>query len=536
MPHLNPFAISGALIVLTYLPLVFFIFLKGKTKLSRIFTLHLLSILFWGIASFSLGVSANPEIALNIARFGCSAVYFIPAFLLHTVLILTRKPVRFLLFLTYAQAIIFSIANGQGKIFPSAKLIFNSFYYPQSNNLHFLSVLIWIVIVVVAHFKLIIYYKKTYPEEKQSLFYLIAGASIGFIGGTMNFLPTFNLNIYPFGNFAIPIYSAIVTYAILRHQLLEIVVIIRKSIAYSVFLALVSLIYLLIVVLFERLLQGIIGYRSIFISALTAFLLGIIFVPLKNKIQYLIDQCFFKGSQIQIAEQNELLRQELARSERLKAVATLASGMAHEIKNPLTALKTFSEYLPEKKNDPEFLEKFSKIVGGEVDRIDSLVHQLLEFAKPSPPSLSDTNIHLLIEDTLNLLSNQLLKHKINLVKEFSAEKNLTLKIDPNQIRQALLNILLNAIEAMEAGGTLRVETRATSHESLDIVIKDTGPGISPKDLPHIFDPFFSKKDHGTGLGLAITHQIITEHKGKVSVISEIGKGTGVEIELPCGVS
>jgi len=233
------------------------------------------------------------------------------------------------------------------------------------------------------------------------------------------------------------------------------------------------------------------------------------------------------------------IKQEVTQTAKLKIVATLASGIAHEIKNPLTAIKTFTEFLPQKLDDKQFLEKFSHLVGQEVERIDRLVHQLLEFAKPRPLTLICVNVDELVEDTLNLLSNRFLKQKINVEKEFFKEQDGTLYVDPNQFRQALLNIFLNAIEAMPNGGTLRVSAKFNNISNVSqnrsyfhVVIEDTGYGIDPQDLPHIFDPFFSKKDGGTGLGLSITHGIIKEHGGKIRAESQIGVGTKFIIELP----
>ena len=135
----------------------------------------------------------------------------------------------------------------------------------------------------------------------------------------------------------------------------------------------------------------------------SAWLSGLIFI-------FLITYAILKH---QIKE-NELLRQEIMQSERLKSIAILASGMAHEIKNPLTPIKTFSEQLPSRLDDKEFLLKFSRIINKEVDRIDSLVQELLSFAKPSPPQLKQVNIHQLIGQTLDLLNNEIIRHKINL--------------------------------------------------------------------------------------------------------------------------
>jgi signal transduction histidine kinase len=306
------------------------------------------------------------------------------------------------------------------------------------------------------------------------------------------------------------------------------------------------------VFLVEYLFKGIIGYKSLIVSILYAFVIALFFTPVKNRIQHLADKIFLGKDPIEIARENELMRQELERSQRLKAIATFASGMAHEIKNPLTAIKTFTEYLPEKTEDKEFLSKFSRIIGTEVNRINSLVHQLLDFAKPAPLNLQTVDIHSLLDGTLNLLSNNFIEHKIKIVKEFYTDNrrledadshrlkisdHLCMKADPNKLKQAFLNLFLNAIEAMPSGGTLTIKTAISNPQSMDhgqltITISDTGCGISAEDLKYIFEPFYSKKEGGTGLGLSIVYNIIKEHKGEIKVESKINQGTKFIIELP----
>ncbi|MDO8675573.1 MAG: ATP-binding protein [Candidatus Omnitrophota bacterium] len=275
------------------------------------------------------------------------------------------------------------------------------------------------------------------------------------------------------------------------------------------------------------------GYKSLLISVTLASFITLIFIPLKNIIQSFIEKYFFMGNFFQLAEQNEQLRREIVQSERLKSIAILASGMAHEIKNPLTVLKTFSEFLPRKMDDKEFLKKFQPMIAHEIDRINALVHELLDFAKPAPLQIKPTPIHALLDQTLEILSNDFLKHKINVHKDYSLTTPAILNLDPNQFKQALLNILLNAMEAMPTGGAVTVTTLPSSDLQYALIkIQDTGCGIRNEDIAHIFDPFFTKKDHGTGLGLSITYEIVRGHQGKIFAESEKDRGTAFVIELP----
>jgi signal transduction histidine kinase len=222
------------------------------------------------------------------------------------------------------------------------------------------------------------------------------------------------------------------------------------------------------------------------------------------------------------------LEDEILKQDRLKAVATLAAGMAHEIKNPLTSIRTFAEYLPEKYADPEFRGKFKKIVVDEVDRVNSIVQQLLEFSKPKEPELKPVSIVDILDDTLGLITSKLLDHKIALSREYQASPQIL--ADRNQLKQAFLNLFLNSIQAMPGGGTLTVKTTLTGNNRLLVAISDTGTGIPKESLPHIFDPFYTTKESGTGLGLSIVHGIVLKHKGKIRVESGSG-GTTISVAL-----
>ena len=315
---------------------------------------------------------------------------------------------------------------------------------------------------------------------------------------------------------------------------MDISIVLKRGLVYSIIIAAITTFYLITVIILEKTFQTFIGYQSLITSILYATIIAIFFTPVRNKIQYWVDRHFFKGSQAEIADENEQLRKEVAQAEKSKAVATLASGIAHEIRNPLTSLQTFFEYFPQKKNDPEFMQKFNDIAGKEINRINDLIKQLLEFAKPSPLELQDVNITQIIDSSLALLENQIKKSKVQIIREFNMPPDVTIKADPNKLKQAFINLILNAIEAMTGGGELTVLTSVNTNLAphLMISITDTGCGIKKEDLHHIFDPFFSKKEKGTGLGLAITEGIIKEHQGQIKVRSTVAVGTTFIIELP----
>ncbi len=356
---------------------------------------------------------------------------------------------------------------------------------------------------------------------------------LAYTGGGANFLLIYNINVpflLPYGTYAAAIYVAITAYAIIRHQLMDIKIVIRKTAVYSIVVTIITLVYFLLVFITENLFRGFMGYKSIPWTLGVIVLFTLIFQPVKNMIQLFVDNHFFKDSQALLHEELKKAQEELKRTERLKAVGTLAAGMAHEIKNPLTSIKTFAEYLPIKHNDPGFIEKFQKIVIPEVNKINNIVQQLLDFSKPRVLKLEQSDIHQIIDQTLSFLNSEIIKYNIKIIKNYG-DNLVPLNLDRSQMQQVFLNLFLNSIDAMKrTGGKLTITTKSLSND-VEITISDTGRGISKKDLEHVFDPFFTTKETGTGLGMSIVYGIIKEHGGDITVQSEEGKGTILRIKL-----
>ena len=529
--QLNPFAISNLIIILTNFPLFLLILKKGKSLLSLIFSLHILSVLVWGIGGFLISITHQEEVSSLLWKIAYADVLLIPVFFQHAVLLITKNYNKYYLYFVYLQAILFIPAVIFNKIFISFKLISNSFYFFQGNLLYLFTFIIWVTIVLIAHYQLIDHYRKCYPKQKRQILVLIF-AIIGFSGGITNFLAGFDIDIYPYGNLLIPIHSICITYAILKYQLLEIQVVIRKGLVYSILIAILTLSYLSIVIILEKLIQQTLGYHSTVVSVFTAFSVGLLFIPLRNKIQYFVDRIIFKGTPEEMAFQVEKFKDIASEADQYKTMATFATGVAHEIRNPLAAINTFCEYLPEKIHDKEFLKNFAQVVGDQVKRMNDFLTQLGEYGKPSPLKIKPTDIHKVLRDTLALFNSQCLDQKIQ-VREIFEHQKITLMIDSAKIQQTLINIIKNAIEAMPRGGMLTVKTQENGFKNFSITISDTGRGIPNDALPHIFDPFFtSQKDQGTGLGLSITQAIIEEHGGNIRAESQLAVGTNIIIELP----
>jgi two-component system sensor histidine kinase HydH len=226
------------------------------------------------------------------------------------------------------------------------------------------------------------------------------------------------------------------------------------------------------------------------------------------------------------------LRREIARSQRLASVGRLAAGVAHEIRNPLSSIKGFATYFKERYPDAPQDQNTANIMIAEVDRLNRVVGQLLEFAKPVPVSPKLTSLKDLVDDSVRLIE-QKAKEKQITVKTFNSAKVDEAVIDPDRINQVLLNLYLNAIESMEPGGELGVELLAGEEDHrIEIRVSDTGCGIPGEHLSRIFDPYFTTKSAGTGLGLAIAHNIMEAMGGKMNISSRPGKGTTFCLTIP----
>jgi len=226
------------------------------------------------------------------------------------------------------------------------------------------------------------------------------------------------------------------------------------------------------------------------------------------------------------------LKREVETSRRLASLGRLAAGVAHEIRNPLSSIKGFATYFKERYRDNPDDQKTSEIMIQEVDRLNRVITQLLEFARPPVVQKKRASLQSLIQHSLKMIERQASAKQIRVLPHLPSEIR-EVNLDPDGINQVLLNLYLNAVEAMDPGGTLSVSLSVDDGSAwVKIMVSDTGSGIRKEDLEHIFDPYFTTKQTGTGLGLAIVHKIIEAHGGEVRVESEIGRGTSVTVLIP----
>jgi two-component system sensor histidine kinase HydH len=226
------------------------------------------------------------------------------------------------------------------------------------------------------------------------------------------------------------------------------------------------------------------------------------------------------------------LQDKVRRQEKLAAMGGLAAGVAHEVRNPLSSIKALATFFAGQFEDGSETNQAAKVMVQEVDRLNRVITELLEFSRPTDLKRKSSDIGLLISRSIQLVQQDVANKNIDF-KVHTGNGTSSALVDPDRLTQCLLNLYLNAIQAMESGGTLTVKCTVDETENVNINVSDTGKGIPSEQLKKIFDPYFTTKNKGTGLGLAIVHKIIEAHGGHIEVNSTIDEGTSVLIRIPC---
>ena len=705
-PQLLNLITALVLTSLTTLLLGIFVYLiKRTSRIGTIFLFYSFSISWWSFFQILHVTSSDRSNALMWARIMEAGAFFIPALFVHFVDLLLELKIKKVI-LTWLYVLSFAIATlciTPAMIADAApKLYFKFIMVP--GPLYPLALLFFLSCVGYGNYALYKAYSTAWGARRNQLRYLLGSSLIGYMGGGANFFLAYGINIpflNPFGTYAIPLYVAATSYAIVKYRLMDISVAMEKGLNYLIFVTIVfvpsyavlliaqksyfgtisypfSLVVFLLFALMllgtykfkseaqvaiarlffrerydtyetlskfskalatildlktlieeiERTLVAVLGietvtlylfdkergvYRPVTtfgtspetrdITRLTAddklprhlaasqtilvreemeHFLGTkempplidalrrakadVCIPFVNK-NVLIGFCVLGhratrqmysdqdlslltmlAQAAAIALDNAMLYEELKRSQslvrrtdRLRSLETIAGGFAHEVRNPLTSIKTFIQLTPERKDDPEFIGHFSTVVAEDVARIERLIQEILDYARYMQPKFQEEDVNVIVESCMYFIRIKADSKAVLLNKDLVPDLPPVL-LDRQQIKQVLLNLFINAVEAMgDHGGELIVRTHRLSKAADDtwvqIEVTDTGCGISPADLEHIFDPFYttkheSKEREGTGLGLTIVHQIVQEHGGHIEVKSEIGRGTTFLLNLP----
>ena len=672
-----------------------FVFLKNKRSIvNRLCMLANFGVSLWCWSLFGREMSFEKSYALFFIRLSYVGVISIPPIFLHFITSVIDQVNYRVILTAYAVSFIFQIFNLTPFFIKDAGPILSFRYYGIPGIIYPFFIIIFVSIIIYAHYLLIKYFKNSEGHKRNQIKYLLLASLIGFIGGGTGFLPNLNIEIFPFGFYFLSIYVLLLSYAITKYRLMDINIVFKKGTVYFIIMLFLFIPSCFIVILSEKLFFYKINY---IFSAIIIFLLlcvSFLFYKIKPRTEKAIEQLLFKekynyretlsefskamvsildlkalakriietitktmkvekasffllndekagfelaesknvkftssysllpkgaplphylqkigeiiikeelakgvhlselkeviqqmeaieaevsipliskghligilnlshkfrkeiyshedlellttlANQAAIAIENARLYEDLKKSksyirraDRLASLGTLTAGLAHEIRNPLVAIKTLTQLLPERLDDEEFRNHFLNIASGEVDRISSLLNELLEFARPSDPKLEFEDINSILDGMILLISTESKKKQIQIIKQYDPELP-RVKVDREQIKQVFLNILLNAIEATPENGEIRIKTRSFKKPGgepyVQIEFTDTGCGIPSEYLEEIFNPFFTTKTTGSGLGLSISNQIVQDHRGYIVVESEEKKGSSFYVNLP----
>jgi len=258
-----------------------------------------------------------------------------------------------------------------------------------------------------------------------------------------------------------------------------------------------------------------------------------------NELQYLkifLDQAGFAFENALLYQVQKERTRKMYRADRLATLGELSAGAAHEIRNPLTSIRSSIQFLRRKYNDSTDIEMANDLIS-EVDRINEIIEGMLSFAKPQPLKKENTQLKTILLQTIQLVSNTARKEGIEICLNYQTERE-DIFADPSQLKQVFLNIIMNSIQAIESErGKIDINIifsdghyRYTPEYLIEVI--DNGKGIPNENLDKIFDPFFTTKNEGTGLGLSISYGIINQHGGDIEFFSNPGKGTKAKIRIP----
>ncbi len=690
------FALSGAVLFSTGIILLVIILMSRKSQLHYTWGMFNVAVIIWGASVFFIGRSEDyvfSQVWWKIAHIG---IILIPVFFYHVIHLLCELSNKKTLIFIYLQGAVFLLLNLLGKegmFISKMRFVFESFYFFTPGYLYNLFLTCWLTIVFYGIATLFITFRKSSGIRRNQLALFLIGITAGFSGGLTNFFPAYGLDLYPYGNFGYSFYCIIATYSIMRYRLMDIKLVIKKSMVYSLSAGILTSLFVVLVLAMTKYLSEMAGISSFAIMVIAALIIAVLFTPLKIRIQSIVDRVFYKKSydyyatiqqvsstlssmfdkqsilkfignvisevmglksiyvlsaesggefevvynnlikqhvkeegnetglllnddsaivrvcktskdiiikdelntilagkqhdmvrdmvsnfdlfhgeaiapvfidgklsllivmgekmsgdmfssedinllktiteQMSIAVKNAQFYRDNVQTERLASIGMMSATFAHEIRNPLTSLKTFAQLMPEKYNDVEFRETFSKIVEGEIEKIDGLIRDLLDFSvEKQSARINNFDIVELVDESVDYVKSKIdfERNNIKVEKDYS-ESEIDMSGDATKLTQAFVNIITNGCQAMNGDGKLTIKIVRNS-ETVSIAIKDNGEGIAPEGITKIFDPFVTSKQMGVGLGLAISRRVVDDHEGTIEVESKLTEGTTFTILLP----
>lgn len=525
---MTPFSFAGLLTGISSVGFGLFVLLMSQNrKIGRIWFLFTLSVAGWGFGALWIGYTKSAAEGLLAWRIAYAlGVIWIAPFFYHFVCIFLELRRNRSIFLHYLIATGFLLTVPTSLFFCRARWVFDSFYYGLSGKLYPFYFAWWIGLVLYSHFELIRTYKMVSPKKKIQIKYFIFAVAAAYGGGCLAYLPNFGIDVYPWGTFAIILYPVINSIAIVKHNLMDIELLARKTLIYSVVSGILTAIYFGILALVARLFESWTGYQTLISSVIAFCIINVMFSPLRNRVQAFVDRHFFRGW-----TDRETVRE-------------VAAGFSHELKSPLSGLSmqaqlmlTELEELERNRGSlrealPKIKEELHYIINKAMDAARR-IEAVRGVAEPASGQMEAVQISDALENSLSVLQPLVDRVQADVKRDVPAYLP-PVRSNLKQLEIVFGNLIKNAIEAVGQRQAPAIELSARENgDSVIISVKDNGPGISWSDQGKLFEPYFTTKGRrGTGMGLYFSQQIIKAHGGSVEVKSVEGKGTEFIVRLP----
>lgn len=528
---MTPFGFSGLLAGTSALGFGLFVLLKSPDRrIARIWFAFSLSVATWGFAVLGMDFAKTERAAWLAWNVGYTCgVIWIASLFYHFVSTFLELKNRTLIVVNYMVSAVFLALYPSRLFFTRLQLMWHSIYFARSGPIHYVFFVWWAGLVIYSHLLMIRAYPSVNPLKKKQIAYMFLATSIGYTGGSASFLNDFGFAPYPWGQFGVFMYPIIMSYAIVKHQLMDISVILRKTAVYSLVSAILIAVYVGIVTLLSRVFEGRYGSTSMVFSALTTIAIALMFNPLRMFTQRWIDRRFPRER-----FDSDLLQEA-------------AGGFAHEMKRPLAKISlpaelalldvkrveegeaSFEETAPMLKERLQFIMRQSSDAGQMIEAIRAV------FASQQAPQ---AEVHP--RDVVNAALAVEREHleKQNATVHISMSDRVPLAFwRAKQVEIVLVNLIKNAVESMEslpAGQPREIQLIVAAELSTIVMtVRDSGPGFRAADAKHLFQPAFTTKGpRGTGLGLYVSRQLIEAHGGTLQTAIPEGSGAAFIVRLP----
>lgn len=522
---MDPLSIASLLVCGTALANACFVLLsEPRTFLKYLWALISFIAGVVGIHLFFLFNAADASEAYVHSLTINTVVIFVPIFFFHFALLLTNRLDHFRahLIVYYVITFVYSavVLCYPTQFIPNVGPVLDIPFYCRSGPLFY--VLPFLFVVLMGHGLYLVFrsYRAAMAVRRNQLKYFFLGCFLGLIGAISAFLPAMNVAVYPWGIYVIPLSLTLVAYAIIKHQLMDIQIILRKSLIYTAVISLVMLVFFLFTFLAQRIFREKLGVTSDMESVIVIACVTMVIIPIYQMVQRLIDKMFYRGSFSQIVQENKRLHEEMLAIERYRTFTEISRSLIREFKEPIAELRAYANG--------------NGVLLDNIRLIEETVHHLEDYSREVPAKYAAVNVIGALDQVVSSVQHDANNQKVAFFKYYQSDDVVKIMGDEDQLKRAFGYIFDHCQQVLsheqERGDIFVTIEYDRSHVSFSI--RHSGRGLRPEEIERLFSPFFKTRFFSCGLCLILTQSIVVQHGGKIWVESEEDSGTEFLIEFP----